>query len=253
MPYAGTLLSGSLPLVAAMPNTSTEALTLEGATVVHTFFELNRDEVLGHLPKALTTTIPASLYITGWAVPDSPFGAFKLAQVRVGARAGLRGRGLLAGAVTDSERVARELEARWGFRCAVGAVDVTRSGESGRIEASKDGNSVLSVEVGPLERLTGVALQWPASLHAADIASEAGGPWLIQVDPEYEFEAAWRGRPALDTFVAEAWNLAGVHPTLPIGASVATVRIQLPRLRFLVDPEGDVFDSGRKVGAGSGG
>uniref|UniRef100_UPI002ADE85CB hypothetical protein n=1 Tax=Tepidiforma sp. TaxID=2682230 RepID=UPI002ADE85CB len=76
-----------------------------------------------------------------------------------------------------------------------------------------------------------------ANLNAARI--ERSGevvPRLIQVDPEYRFHSADRGRPELKAFDAGAFGLPGAQPYWPVSASYAVADVSMPELRYLVDP-----------------
>ena len=249
MPLTGTRPSAALSTVAEMPDCSTEDWTLDGVTVLHALYETGGAALLAHLPRALTPSIPASLYLTAWDVPESPAGPFRLAQVRLGCRAGVRGRGLLSGAVIDSERAGRELEARWGYSARQGEIALERNGDVAALRVSVDGAPVLALSLPHLEPASGEMIQWPASLHAARVASESSGdrPLLVQVDPEYEFYEVMRGRPTLTVYEASAWGLADVTPTTVVAGTVARVRLRLPRLRFVIDPDASVAESTRRV------
>ena len=72
-------------------------------------------------------------------------------------------------------------------------------------------------------------------------------PWLVQVDPHYTFHKAERGRPEVSRLDAEAWNAEAVRLLNPIAASVCTVDTDLPRIRFVMDPEMPVWKGTRKI------
>ena len=61
-------------------------------------------------------------------------------------------------------------------------------------------------------------------------------PRLIQVDPDYVFRSADRGKPELSTFDAPAFGLAGAIPVWPVSASHCVADITMPELRYIVDP-----------------
>ena len=74
-------------------------------------------------------------------------------------------------------------------------------------------------------------------------------PWLVQVDPEYTFRRAERGRPAVDLFVAEAWSAEGLSPVYPVSASCCLCDVTLPRLRYIVDPDRPAMEATERVQA----
>jgi hypothetical protein len=219
-----------------MADRATPPLALEGVRVVHAHFETGREAALRHLPPAVTTTIPASVYVTAWDVPASPFGPFRLAQVRLGCRAGVRGRGLLLGAVCSAKPAAEALEARWGLTSRPGEVDSVMSSQSAAVRVQADGGLILALDLDRLVPLSGGEVQWPASLHYARVAADGDTLTLVQCDPEYEFSSAMRGAPVVSAFDPGAWNCPGIELAYPIAASVAEVRLGLPALRFTVDP-----------------
>ena len=59
---------------------------------------------------------------------------------------------------------------------------------------------------------------------------------LVQVDPDYVFRSADRGKPQLEAFDAAAWKLEGARTNWPVSASYAVADITMPALRYLVDP-----------------
>lgn len=237
MPFSGTLTAAPPAHTAAMPGVATPPLVLDDVDVLHAHFEVSRDDALALLPPALTTTIPASVYVTAWRVPAGPLGAFTLAQLRLGCRSGVRGRGLLLGAFIDNARAGHELEARWGLRCAAGDVSLVSGPETALLTVSVDGSACLALAVERLEPVSSAELAWPSSLHPGVVADRADeGYALVQFDPEYEFASAARGRPVASAFDAGAWGAGGIAPAFPIAASVAHVRAHLPAIRFVLRP-----------------
>ena len=61
-------------------------------------------------------------------------------------------------------------------------------------------------------------------------------PRLVQVDPDYVFRSADRGKPELSTFDAPAFGLAGAIPVWPVSASHCVADLTMPELRYIVDP-----------------
>jgi len=74
-----------------------------------------------------------------------------------------------------------------------------------------------------------------------------GSAQLVRVDPHYTVHRAARGRAHASRFEPAAWNAAPIRLTTPISASAATCDTDLPRIRFVMDPETPVVRGTRKV------
>jgi hypothetical protein len=74
---------------------------------------------------------------------------------------------------------------------------------------------------------------------------------LVQVDPEFVFSRAERGRPILRTLDSAACGDPGGRLKVrnPISISYAVADITLPRIRFICDPERPAFQGTTKVAA----
>ena len=87
--------------------------------------------------------------------------------------------------------------------------------------------------------ITGADVQDMATLALARVARDGEETLLLQVDPDFTFDRAQRGRPRITAFDADAWGLPGASAAHPISASLTTVDLTLPRLRYLVHPDKD--------------
>lgn len=240
MPLTGTRdltdLSGTAPLLSGL---NTEPWELKGAQHLQLHFELGGSRTT-LLPPALHPSIPPTLLFNVTDVPDSEVGPFTLATVRVGCRAGARPRGLLVRAYCDSVAATSVLRERWGF--PVDLADVTFEPGYARagMSVAVDGATILDADLLDPQPITGADVQYLASLNLARVARDGGEKTLLlQVDPDYTFDRAQRGRPRVRVFDADAWNLPGASAAHPISASLTTVDITLPRLRYLIHPERD--------------
>jgi hypothetical protein len=75
-------------------------------------------------------------------------------------------------------------------------------------------------------------------MHLARVADDNGTtPRLIQVDSEYEFQRADRGRPELGTFDPAAWGDDRLVPVEPISASFATCDVTITNVRYVCNPD----------------
>jgi hypothetical protein len=230
MPELGTLdvtpLLGGAP---TMNDLQTDALVLPKVEILHALHEITAGPMLDILPPALHPTIPPTMHVTVWRARDTELGDFTMAQVRIGCRAGVRPRGFLLGCVIDADLAAEQLGARWGFRSDPGTPKL-RTGHD-RIQATveRDGETILDISlVGP-EPISGGDVQYTANMN---LAHTPAGDRLVQVDPEFEFHKASRGRLQLTTFDAGAWGEARIVPSWPVSTSFTVADVTLPRLRY---------------------
>jgi Acetoacetate decarboxylase (ADC) len=216
----------------------TEVWELLGAEMLHLSFEIVEEPAEWLIPSALHPSIPSYATLSIARYPQSPIGPFALAQVRVVARAGARPRGYLLGAYTDSEQAATELRTRWGFTINLGTVtlDPRHDRIIGRVQRGAE--TILEMELQAPEQISGADVIYADSLHLIRTPENgAEKPILIQVDPEYVFHHAQRGRARLLSFQAEAWGGdQRLRCTHPIVATFVRCDTDLPRLRFALDP-----------------
>jgi hypothetical protein len=216
----------------------TETWELPGAEILHLSFEIVEDPAEWLIPPALHPSIPPYATLSVARYPQSPVGSFALAQVRVVARAGARPRGYLLGAYTDSEKVAAELRARWGFTIELGTLtlDPRHDRIIGRVQRGTE--TILEMELQAPEQISGSDVIYADSLHLIRMRENGTEkPVLIQVDPEYVFHNAQRGRARLLVLQAGAWGGDNrLRCTSPITATFVRCDTDLPRLRFALDP-----------------
>ncbi len=240
MPLTGTrdltAIAGSAPLLTSL---DTDPWELKGAQHLQLHHELGGDRQ-ALLPPALHPSIPPTLLVNVTHVPDSEVGAFNLATVRVGCRAGARPRGLLVRGYCDSAAATSVLRERWGYPIDLADVWFKPGYARAATSVTVDGEVVLEGELVDPQPITGADVQYMASLNLARVSRDGEEKaLLLQVDPDFTFERAQRGRPRLTVFEAEAWNLPGASAAHPISASLTTVDMTLPSLRYLVHPERD--------------
>jgi hypothetical protein len=248
MPTFGAL---ELPAVAdrlpTVPDLDTEAWTLPGAEILQLAFEVPRaTETL--LPRAMHPAIPP--YATIWVAryPDSPVGGFTLAQLRVMGRAGAHPRGLVLGAVASTVEAAAALRERWGLPAVAGRVTFTRRHDRVTATVVRDGDTVLDCALIDPEPIAGSDVQYIHSVTLAHAPLDGKtGPLLLQVDSRYTFKKADRGRPHVGALAPAAWNAGPLRPLNPIAATVTSVDTDLPRIRFVMDPEVPVVRGTRRI------
>jgi hypothetical protein len=192
------------------------------------------------------------VYLTAIEVGKSALGAFRLFTACLSCRAGVRGRGLLVGAVTDSAEAGRMLESRWGLRANPGSATIERDAGSVRVQVANRRRPCIEMRVPDTNEILPADVVWPTSLHPARVASGGGPdrPLLVQFDPGFEVRAAWRGRPAIALGPGADAVLQDVVPLSPIAARVFEGTIRLPEIRFVVDPDAPLASGTRRADRG---
>jgi acetoacetate decarboxylase len=237
MPLVGTrelAAFDSGPLASAL---QTERLDLESCAILQIMYEIDAEAVTSLLPPALHPTVPPTIIFTFTKVPDSPAGPFVLAEAKIGARSGARPRGLSLGAFCSTAEAANFLTQRWGYPVKQAEVTLTKRYDRvvGSVEAG--GKKVLDATLLNPEPIAGNDILYLAILNVAKIQRDGATiSRLIQVDPDYVFRSADRGKPELHAFDADAFNLNGARPAHAVSASYAVADIQMPEVRYLVDP-----------------
>ncbi len=226
-------------------NLDAEAWAIEGVEILHARYEIDDANREALLPRALHPTIPATVIFTAARYPDSPVGPFMLAQVRIGCRAAALPRGFLLRAYTDSAAAADALARRWGYSCSVGDVKLSRYHDRITATVTKDGAEILRASLIDPEPISGGDIQYVANMNLAK--QQDGAPVLLQVDPEYKFHRAERGRAEITTFDRSAWSAEGVDPAYPIVASFAQCDTGFPAIRFVLDPSKTAIEGTRKI------
>ena len=248
MPTFGALEVG--PVAARLPrmrDLDTEAWELPKAEIVQLSWEVGpRTQEL--LPKGMHPAIPA--YASLWVIryPESPVGAFALALLRLMGRAGAHPRGFVLGGIASSEAAATALRAQWGLPVAAGQVTFQRSHDRVAVGATRDGAPVLEAALVDPDVISGGDVQYIHSVTLARAPLDgAEAPRLIQVDSHYTFHKAERGRPRCARLDADAFNAPGLVLAHPIAGSVTTCDTDLPRIRFVMDPDVWVVRSTKRI------
>ena len=185
-------------------------------------------------PRGLHPTNPVAITIQVWDVARGDLGAFRLAQVRLSCRTGVRIRAFLLSNVISTAQAANELSDGWGFANTVGDIDVLW--RTDRINAS--------VRAGGVEVLD-MSLRAPASIGPDDLHHSAninmarcdGELQLLQVDTHFTTQSVQRGKPELTRFDAEFWGLGNTPPTYPIIAAAAQTTLAITPVQYLQNPD----------------
>ena len=250
MPIFGTLDIG--PILEGAPRMSGldgDPWEIQGVDILQLTFEIDDGNMTELLPQALHPTIPPIAIFSVARFPESPVGPFHLAQVRIGCRAGVRPRGYLLMAYSDSEEAATVLGERWGYTCRHADVRLHQYHDLITASVTAGGAEILHASlVGP-EPISGADIQYVANMNLARLPGEDGNKAvLVQVDPEYRFHRAQRGRPEITVFTPAAWFAEGVDLVYPVVASFAQADTGFPRIRYVLNPDVPALQGTRKIG-----
>jgi hypothetical protein len=200
-------------------------------------FEIDDSTMLNLIPPALHPTIPPTMLVNVIHAPDSPVGPFTLAQVRIGCRSAARPRAFLRRAYCDSQAAIDVLRERWGFAAVQAEVKLEKRHFEVVASVAAEGGTVLGCRMQSPEAISGGDIQYISNVNLARMERDGSVVTrLLQVDPDFIFHSAERGRPVIDTFDAEAWQLAGARPVFPVSASYSIADVQMPHLRYIMDP-----------------
>jgi hypothetical protein len=243
-PLFGELELASLDdRLAQLRDLDTEAWELPKAEILQLAWEVP-DTSRALLPRAMHPAIPAYATVLVARYPESPVGPFELAQVRLMGRAGAHPRGVVLGAVATSDAAVAALAERWGFPARRGEVALRRAYDRVAGTVRLAGATVLDVALLDPEPISGGDVQY---IHSVTLARVDGRSVLVQVDPHYTFHTAERGRPSVTRFDVTAWNAGEIRFEHPIAATVTTCDTDLPRIRFVMDPEIPVVQGTRRI------
>lgn len=237
MPLVGTRPVNAFDNGPLVTEIGAEPWLLPGCGILQIMYEIDADAMTSLLPPALHPTIPPTVVLTVTNVPESPAGAFTMAEAKVGSRSGARPRGLLVSGFVSTQAAADALGARWGYPLKVADVALTKRYDrvAGIVHAG--GSTPLDMTLLNPEPIAGNDIQYLANLNVARLQKDAQQvARLVQSDPEYTFRSADRGQPHLEAFDAGAFGLEGAVPVYAVSASYAVADIQMPELRYLVDP-----------------
>lgn len=231
-----------------MTGFDTEAWELKGVEVLQLSFEVVEGPAEYLVPPALHPSIPPYAALSVARIPASPVGPYMLAQVRLVVRAGIRPRAYLLGAYTDSEKAATELRARWGFSINTGTVTLQSRHDRVIGQVDRNGQTILSMELENPELISGADVTILDGLHLVrKVENGKEVPLIVQVDPEYVFHSANRGRPRLLALQSDAWGAENrLRCTYPMHAVFCRCDTDLPKLRFAMDPVTPVTQGGSR-------
>jgi len=226
----------------------TEPMELKKAHILNLNHEIDDDLADFLTPKAMHPSIPAYATVTVVSAPESPMGPFVYGEVKVACRAGVRPRDFVLRSFCNNPEAARELSQRWGYPMTVGDAKMIVRHDRIQGKVTLEGLVILEMEMFDRDFLSGNDIQYIANMHLAR-NTEDGVLTLVQIDPDYVFHRAERGRPILHVLDNAAWGDSEGHLKLrnPISMSYAIADIELPAIRYVTDPERDAFRGTTKV------
>ena len=250
MPLAGALditpMLGDIPTVTI----GDEELAVEGVDILQVIYEIGASDVEALVPPALNPTLPPVVSFLLYRAEESPFGPFSLVQARITTRAGVRPRAYLVSACCDNPAATEALASRWGYRIRPAEIRLRRYHDRVECTVTADRRTILDVALVDPEPITGHDIQYAPGMHLARIHDEDGTrPCLLQVETEYEFRQADRGRPELRLFDAPSWGDERLAPRDPVSASFTTCDLTITPIRYLCNPDLPAHEGTVKVGA----
>jgi hypothetical protein len=250
MPLAGSLDIRSRLEDAPTISLDGRELQIDDVDILQVTYEVSAAGLEALVPPALNPTLPPVVSFLAYRAEQSPFGPFTLVQTRVGARAGVRPRAFLVSACCDNPQAADVLSASWGFR--IRPAEMRLHAYHHRVECvvKADRQLILEVALVDPEPITGHDIQYAPGMHLARMHDDEGTrPCLVQVESEYEFRRADRGRPHLSIFDAATWGDDRLVPTEPVAASFTTCNVTITPVRYLCNPDLPAHEGTVKVGS----
>jgi hypothetical protein len=238
MPLAGSLDIRHLLTDAPVVTLGDAELHLEGVDILQVMYEVRATDIEGLVPPALNPTIPPVVVFLVQRVEKSEWGPFALVQARVSARAAVRPRAFLVSAFCNNPAAAAALSGSWGYRTTLADIHLRRFHDRVDCEVLREGEPILRVALVDPEPITGHDIQYPPGMHLALVEDGATTlPRIVQVDAEYEFHRADRGRPELSLFEASAWGDGRLEPVEPVSASFAKCDVAILPVRYICNPD----------------
>ena len=230
---------------------ASEPVELPDAHVALAHFELPYAVREALLPPSLHPNTPPLLTVLVWSCPESPWGPFSLAQLRVGCRSGVRTRGFLLGAAVDNPEAAAALAAGWGLATRPGTVRLHRGYDASTVDAAfADAGAAdapaLALRLSDPEPLGLDDVQFSGTLTPAELPR---GLRLVQFEPDYDVRRSERVIPRLECLDAAAWGDARAVPRGRVGASLTAATITLTPVRFVCRPDVTGFEGTEPVDA----
>jgi hypothetical protein len=221
-----------------------QPVRFERVEVLQALFEQPYDTREANLPPGLHPTTPPLLILLAWAVEDSPWGPFSLAQARVSCRSGVRPRGFVRSCIVDNPDAGAALASTWGLPVKPGRVRLSRHYDGLELAVEREGTVAASFSGLDPDPLDPGDVQYTVT---TTLARTPRGLRLVQVEPDYEPDRVERLAPRLNTFDTRAWGATGLRPVYPVSASIAVGALTIPKVRFLSRPDVPAFEGTEKI------
>ena len=206
--------------------------------VLQLMFEAHEQGMLDLLPPALRPVIPPMATCVFWRWGANTPDEVTMAQVRVMSRAGWRSRGLLlASYYSGPEAVRQQLQRGWAFDAREGTVKLRRFHERVVGEVSVGDRVILHAELEDPGAIAPEEIEHAANVNVARLERSGNEETvLVQAEPEYRVEEAFRGPPLITSFSQADWRAEGLTFSHPILALYFKGGFRLPAPRYLIDP-----------------
>lgn len=249
MPLAGTLDIRTLLEDAPTVTLSDREEHIDDVDILQVLYEIGFADLESLVPPALNPTIPPVVSFLAYSAKESPYGPFSLVQVRLTARSGVRPRAFLISARCDNPEVSAILAESWGFRIVPGDITLRRYHDRVECRVVDGRDTILDLALVNPEPISGADIQYPPGMHLARVQDDEGiRPRIVQVDTEYEFRRADRGRPELKSFDPAAWGNERLVPVEPVSASFAACNMTITSVRYVCNPDIPASEGTEKVG-----
>ena len=249
MPLAGSL--DIRPLVDGAPEVVLDdrELKVDDVDILQVLYEVRVADREALVPPALNPTIPPVISFLVYRAKDSAFGPFALAQLRLTARSGVRPRAYLISARCDNPRWPRCWPARGASGSRRGRSACAASTTGWTAPCVRTAGSILQVSLVDPVPVTGHDVQYPPGMHLARVTRDGvSKPRIVQVDSEYEFRRADRGRPELSpTSTPRPGATPAWCPTSPVSASFAACDMTIANVRYICNPDIPASEGTEKV------
>ncbi|HLY83150.1 MAG TPA: acetoacetate decarboxylase family protein [Acidimicrobiales bacterium] len=220
-----------------------EPLEIKDGEILQVISELTFKGFDGRVPPALHPSHPPFATMLFYHAPDSSFGPFTMALVRVSSLAGISRFGYpIRGWINNS--VAREVFGRrWGYRLDAADVSLHRRYDRVWGTVRVDGAVVLDVGLYDPEPVSGADANHAGHLNVGLVEDNGSMvPTLVQAGPQLAFRKCDRGRPHVTTFDGEAIGCDA--PYWPVSSFAGHCDFLFGPVAFVCDPTVPAVDRG---------
>ncbi len=232
----GTADVSSLAVSApTVPAFSPDGISLAGVTCFQLSAEMRNDARESLLPAGLHPTIPAALSLQVLKIPGSVWGGFTLALLRVSCRSGVRARGFTRAAIATTAEACSGLRQTLGFPAHPGTVGFRHGYDGVSIRVcTEDGQPLTEIEANDPEPMTNDDVQYTGTMN---LAHTPNGLRLIQVEMNAAPNRVERLSARIESFDGAGFGDARIRPAQTIAASIATMDVEFPPVRFVCKPD----------------